>query len=225
MRYFTTCTGPILDIFAPYRELEEATSETEIGLILSRVLTEWYVSGASLLTLSGIWVAIFGFVPASLFPFSQYFLAFGSTTAGFGIALNAIFLMLYGGASTARFQILARDRTGSYFIFRSLCRAPTFFTFLSSLTSFLFLLGLAWMVWPSMVLFCIFALAGVAATLYFLVYGFAAPWHSIRLLLGVIYGDLDAQESMAPDTELGMESGAANSGNVAMASVVEHTQP
>lgn len=37
----------MVDVFAPYKELSEATDEGAIDKVLGRLLTEWYVVGAS----------------------------------------------------------------------------------------------------------------------------------------------------------------------------------
>lgn len=44
----------IVDSFAPYRELRHAELEADFDKVLGRLLTEWYVVGASVRTLSDI---------------------------------------------------------------------------------------------------------------------------------------------------------------------------
>ncbi len=46
----------MVDVFAPYKELSEATDEGDIEKVLGRLLTEWYVVGASVrLFIPSLW--------------------------------------------------------------------------------------------------------------------------------------------------------------------------
>ncbi|KAI0370138.1 hypothetical protein BV20DRAFT_322538 [Pilatotrama ljubarskyi] len=166
----------VVDSFTPYHELREADEENDIEkaeTVLGRLLTEWYVVGASLLALAAIDAAVFGFAPDALFVvdgFSQSVVAIGAIAAGIGLVSDAWYLILYSGANAAKFQRLAKDVYGSYFFFCLTCRLPVVCMFVSALALMLFLLGVAWTAWPTAVLVMSFV-AGVLLTSQFLVYG------------------------------------------------------
>ncbi|KAI8980628.1 hypothetical protein BD414DRAFT_420338, partial [Trametes punicea] len=166
----------IVDRFTPYHELCEADLDNDVEKaekVLGRLLTEWYVVGASLLALAGIDAAVFGFAPGAMFVvdgFSQSVVAIGAIAAGIGLVSDAWFLVLYSGANTVKFQRLAKDVYNSYFFFCLTCRLPTMCMFISALALMLFLLGVAWTAWPAAVLVMSFA-AGLLVTSQFLIYG------------------------------------------------------
>ncbi|OSX66820.1 hypothetical protein POSPLADRAFT_1072046 [Postia placenta MAD-698-R-SB12] len=163
----------VVDSFAPYRELRHAELEADFDKVLGRLLTEWYVVGASLLAIAGIDAAIFGLAPGSILPvdgIAQHIVAIGAVAAGLGIAIISWFLVLYSSANAVKFQRLARDVYGSYFFFCLTCRLPTLCMFLSALALTLFLLIVAWSAAPSAVLVLSF-LAGVLVSLQYLVFG------------------------------------------------------
>ncbi|KAI0776335.1 hypothetical protein BD413DRAFT_265646 [Trametes elegans] len=166
----------VVDVFAPYRDLCEADVDNDIEKaekVLGRLLTEWYVVGASLLALAAIDAAVFGFSPDAMFAvngFARSVVAIGSIAAGIGLVSDAWFLVLYSGASAVKFQRLAKDVYNSYFFFCLTCRLPTMCMFLSALALMFFLLSVAWTAWPTAVLVMSFV-AGVLLSSQFLVYG------------------------------------------------------
>ncbi|GBE77175.1 hypothetical protein SCP_0100470 [Sparassis crispa] len=203
----------ILDIFTPYRELQEATLECDFEKVLGRLLTEWYVVGASLLALAGIDAAVFGFNPGTLFDTDgamQRVVAFGAISAGLGIVFDAWFLFLYSGANATKFQKLATDVYNSYFFFCLTCRLPTLFMFLSAVALMVFLLGVAWTRWPTAVL-VMSCVAGTLISLQYLVFGFHRLWNfgiwCGRSIWWVVRGRrafaescVSSQEQPAPET-------------------------
>ncbi|KAI0829114.1 hypothetical protein BC628DRAFT_1409086 [Trametes gibbosa] len=176
MRPTLSLAESFVDSFGPYHELREADEEDDVEKaekILGRLLTEWYVVGASLLALAGIDAAVFGFAPDASFivdGFSRSVIAIGSIAAGIGLVSDAWFLVLYSGANAAKFQRLAKDVYNSYFFFCLTCRLPTMCMFLSALSLMLFLLAVAWTAWPTAVLVMSFV-AGILLTSQFLVFG------------------------------------------------------
>ncbi|OJT05628.1 Deubiquitination-protection protein dph1 [Trametes pubescens] len=185
----------VVDSFGPYRDLCEADAESDVEKaekVLGRLLTEWYVVGASLLALAGIDAAVFGFASDATFivdGFARSVVAIGAIAAGIGLVSDAWFLVLYSGANAVKFQVsrripssrqrahrpspaqrLAKDVYGSYFFFCLTCRLPTMCMFLSTLALMLFLLGVAWTAWPTAVLVMSFV-AGVLLSSQFLVFG------------------------------------------------------
>ncbi|OBZ66030.1 hypothetical protein A0H81_14009 [Grifola frondosa] len=163
----------ILDIFSPYRELQQASLDCDYEKILARLLTEWYVVGASLLALAGIDATVFGISPAPVFSmdgFTQTVVTIGAISAGLGVVIDAWFLVLYSGASPTKFQRLAADVYGTYVFFCLTCRLPTLLMFGSALALMLFLLGVAWGAWPTAVLVMSFV-AGTLVSLQYLVFG------------------------------------------------------
>ncbi|EIW63722.1 uncharacterized protein TRAVEDRAFT_41151 [Trametes versicolor FP-101664 SS1] len=168
--------GSVVDSFGPYHELCEADREDDVEKVekvLGRLLTEWYVVGASLLALAGIDAAVFGFESDATFivdGFARSVVAIGAIAAGIGLVSDAWFLVLYSGANAVKFQRLAKDVYGSYFFFCLTCRLPTMCMFVSTLALMLFLLGVAWTAWPTAVLVMSFV-AGVLLSSQFLVFG------------------------------------------------------
>ncbi|KAL6303935.1 hypothetical protein BKA93DRAFT_826150 [Sparassis latifolia] len=199
----------ILDIFTPYRELQEATLECDFEKVLGRLLTEWYVVGASLLALAGrIWLQSRNAVRHRRA--MQRVVAFGAISAGLGIVFDAWFLFLYSGANATKFQKLATDVYNSYFFFCLTCRLPTLFMFLSAVTLMVFLLGVAWTRWPTAVL-VMSCVAGTLVSLQYLVFGFHRLWNfgiwCGRSIWWVVRGRrafaescVSSQEQPAPET-------------------------
>ncbi|PCH34472.1 hypothetical protein WOLCODRAFT_135730 [Wolfiporia cocos MD-104 SS10] len=164
----------IVDSFAPYRELQEATLDADYDKVLGRLLTEWYVVGASLLALAGIDAAVFGLAPGSILPIdsvAQHAVALGAIAAGLGLLIVSWFLLIYSGANTEKFKRFAKDVYHSYFFFCLTCRLPTLCMFFSALALMIFLLTVAWSAWPTAVLVFSFV-CGIVFTLQYLVFGF-----------------------------------------------------
>ncbi|KAI0756048.1 hypothetical protein C8Q80DRAFT_1126102 [Daedaleopsis nitida] len=163
-----------VDHFAPCHELREAEKSVENAeKVLGRLLTEWYVVGASLLALAGIDAAVFGFGSDALFAvhgFSKESVSLGGIAAGIGLVFDAWFLVRYGGANVQQFQARAKDVYNSYFFFCLQCRLPTVCMFLSALALMAFLFAAAWTAWPTAVLVMSFV-AGLLFTSQFLVFG------------------------------------------------------
>ncbi|OCH90040.1 hypothetical protein OBBRIDRAFT_628773 [Obba rivulosa] len=170
-----------IDVFAPYHEMREARLEDppdceRYEKVLARLLTEWYVVGASLLAIAAIDAAIFGFAPSpgTLFVIdglSERLVVLSSLTAGIGIMLDAWFLMLYSSANGTRFQRLSTDFYGTHLFFCLSCRMPSLCMLLSSVCLMGFLLAVAWVAWPEAV-YVMSGVAGTLITLQYLVYGF-----------------------------------------------------
>ncbi|KAI0077437.1 hypothetical protein K474DRAFT_1707316 [Panus rudis PR-1116 ss-1] len=162
-----------LDRFAPYRELKYADSPADYERILGKLLTEWYVVGASLLAIAALNATIFGFFSDSLFSvdgLAKRAVAFGSIASGIGIVSDAWFLVAYSGADAAKFKRLALDVYNSYFFFSLTCRLPTLCLFAGACSLMVFLLTIAWEAWPSAVLVMSF-MAGILVSLQYLVFG------------------------------------------------------
>ncbi|CDO68495.1 hypothetical protein BN946_scf184499.g20 [Trametes cinnabarina] len=199
MRRSLSFAESVVDVFAPYHELREADQDNDLDKaekVLGRLLTEWYVVGASLLALAGIDAAVFGFAPGALFVvdgFSKSVVAIGAIAAGIGLVTDTWFLVLYSGANAEKFQVrtfcnpgletistdtftvylkqrLAKDVYKSYFFFCLTCRLPAVCMFISAMALMFFLLGVAWAAWPAAVLVMSFV-AGMLLTSQFLVFG------------------------------------------------------
>ncbi|KAI0714531.1 hypothetical protein C8Q76DRAFT_427469 [Earliella scabrosa] len=165
-----------IDRLGPYHELCEGELDGDCDKaekVLGRLLTEWYIVGASLLALAGIDAAVFGFGDDALVSpdgFERGAVSMGAIAAGIGLVCDAWFLVLYSNANAQKFLRLAKDVYGSYFFFCLTCRLPTLCMFLSALSLMAFLLAVAWKAWPSAVLVMSFV-AGFLLTSQFLVYG------------------------------------------------------
>ncbi|KAI0801529.1 hypothetical protein C8Q74DRAFT_499009 [Fomes fomentarius] len=177
-----------LDRYAPYHELREADEEGDCEKaekVLGRLLTEWYVVGASLLALAGIDAAVFGFGSDSLFTvagISRRVVSIGGISAAIGLVCDAWFLVLYSGANAQKFLRLAKDVYGSYFFFCLTCRLPSVCMLISALALMAFLFAAAWTASPTAVLVMSF-IAGFLLTSQFLVFGIH---RFINLLIWVV---------------------------------------
>ncbi|TFK83225.1 hypothetical protein K466DRAFT_555406 [Polyporus arcularius HHB13444] len=192
-----------VDRFAPYRELHEAEDEGDCDKaekVLGRLMTEWYVVGASLLGLVAIDAAVFGFNPDSLFAvqgFSREAVTIGAIAAGIGLVCDAWFLIIYSGANVQKFQRLAKDVYNSYFFFCLVCRLPTVCMFVSALALMGFLFAVAWTAWPTAVLVMSFV-AGFLLTSQFLVFGIHRFVGLMVWLVRGCWGTLMARWTPAP---------------------------
>ncbi|KAG2747055.1 hypothetical protein P692DRAFT_20570693 [Suillus brevipes Sb2] len=163
----------LVDSFSSYSELRGARSDSEYERILEKLTSEWYFVGASLVALSGLDAAVFGFSSSSLFPvnaFAQSAIALGSVASGIGLAIDGWFLLVYSGANAKKFQKLARDLYGKYLFFCISSRLPAVCMFVSACALMAFLLSVAWSAWPTAVLVMCF-IAGFLISLQFIIYG------------------------------------------------------
>ncbi|KAH9912136.1 uncharacterized protein BXZ73DRAFT_93239 [Epithele typhae] len=178
MQNSLTFAEACVDRLGPYHDLREAEVEDDVAKaekVLGRLMTEWYVVGASLLALAGVDVAVFGLAPDSIFAedvngFSRQAVTVGAISAAIGFLADVWFIVLYSNANAAKFQRLAKDVYGTYFFFCLTCRLPTLCLFLSALALTAFLFSLAWAAWPTAVLVMSFA-AGVLLSSQFLIFG------------------------------------------------------
>ncbi|KAG1725260.1 uncharacterized protein EDB91DRAFT_1168896 [Suillus paluster] len=163
----------LVDSFSSYRELREACSDSEYERVLEKLTSEWYFVGASLVALSGLDAAVFGFSSSSLFSinsFAQSSIALGSVASGIGLAIDGWFLLIYSGANAKKFQKLARDIYGKYLFFCISSRLPAVCMFISACALMAFLLAVAWSAWPTAVLTMCF-ISGILISLQFIIYG------------------------------------------------------
>ncbi|KAG1735994.1 hypothetical protein EDB19DRAFT_1722862 [Suillus lakei] len=163
----------LVDSFSSYSKLREACSDSEYERVLEKLTSEWYFVGASLIALSGLDAAVFGFSSSSLFSvntFAQRAIALGSVASGIGLAIDGWFLLVYSGANAKEFQKLARDVYGKYLFFCISSRLPAVCMFVSACALMTFLLSVAWSAWPTAVLVMCF-IAGVLICLQFIIYG------------------------------------------------------
>ncbi|KAM5538370.1 hypothetical protein V8D89_007972 [Ganoderma adspersum] len=161
---------------SPYEEIREAAEDGDCEKaekVLARLLTEWYVVGASLLALAGIDAAVFGFAPGGLFVlegFSLGAVSIGAIAAGLGLVYDAWFLVLYSGANGTKFLRIAKDVYNTYLFFSLTCRLPILCMALSTVSLMSFLLAVAWTAWPTAVLVMSFV-AGFLLTSQFVIFG------------------------------------------------------
>ncbi|KAI0246613.1 hypothetical protein BJV78DRAFT_123550 [Lactifluus subvellereus] len=172
------------DTLTCHRELREARVDSDFDRILVRLISEWYYTGASLLSVTAVDTSVFGFSPGNLFnvdSVAKRSLIISSVAAAIGLFINAWLIFAYSGADVRKFQTLAVDIYGSYFFFALSSRLPLLALFIAVLALVGFLGAVAWTAWPTAVLvMCIFA--GVLVSLQFIVYGF----HRIVLCLAWI---------------------------------------
>ncbi|PSR72064.1 hypothetical protein PHLCEN_2v12045 [Hermanssonia centrifuga] len=161
----------ILDKFSPYREMSDPLCDS--GVVLRRLLTEWYAVGASLLALATLNAAVFGYSAGTLYEIDGFALrsvTFGSITAAIGLVADVWFLFLYSSVDVAKFENRARDVYNGYLFFCLTCRFPTLCLLVSTCSLTSFLLVVAWDAWPTAVLIMCCA-AGTFLTLQYLIFG------------------------------------------------------
>ncbi|KAH9988210.1 hypothetical protein BJV77DRAFT_1022858, partial [Russula vinacea] len=120
------------DMLTYHRELREAQMDSDFDRILSKLLSEWYYTGASLLSIA----AVFGFSPDHLFnvdSFAKRSLIISSVAAAIGLFVDVWFIFAYSGADVRKFHTLAVDVYGSYFFFSLSSRLPLFALIVSAL--------------------------------------------------------------------------------------------
>jgi hypothetical protein len=155
--------------------------DSDFDRILGKLLSEWYYTGASLLSVTAVDTTVFGFSPGNLFnvdSFAKRSLIISSVAAAIGLFVDVWFIFAYSGADVRKFHTLAVDIYGSYFFFSLSSRLPLVALIISILALVGFLCAIAWAAWPTAVLvMCV--ITGVLVSLQFIVYGF----HRLALCL------------------------------------------
>ncbi|KAI0687977.1 hypothetical protein BC835DRAFT_1419527 [Cytidiella melzeri] len=164
--------------FSPYRELSHP--QCDFSKVLSRLLTEWYAVGGSLLATAALNAAVFGYSSGATTLFAMDGVALrsvtvGSIASGIGLVIDAWFLVLYSSGDVDRFRRIAADFASldndpTYFYFSLACRLPAMCLFVSACALMVFLLTVAWSAWPTAVLVMCFG-AGLLLMLQYLVFG------------------------------------------------------
>jgi len=182
------------DTMTYHRELREAQVDSDFDRIIARLLSEWYYTGASLLSITAVDTSVFGFSPGNLFAidsFAKRSLIISSIAAAIGLFIDAWFIFAYSGADVRKFQTLAVDIYGSYFFFSLSSRIPLLALFIAILALVGFLGAIAWTAWPTAVLvMCV--LTGMLVSLQFIVFGFhrlalCLAWILRGVWLGAVY--------------------------------------
>ncbi|KAH9958944.1 hypothetical protein BC827DRAFT_532162 [Russula dissimulans] len=143
------------DTMTYHRELREAQVDSDFDRIIARLLSEWYYTGASLLSITAVDTSVFGFSPGNLFAvdsFAKRSLIISSIAAAIGLFIDAWFIFAYSGADVRKFQTLAVDIYGSYFFFSLSSRLPLLALFIAILALVGFLGAIAWTAWPTAVI-------------------------------------------------------------------------
>ncbi|KAI9510782.1 hypothetical protein F5148DRAFT_1176423 [Russula earlei] len=172
------------DTLTYHRDLREAQVDSDFDRIISRLLSEWYYTGASLLSITAVDTTVFGFSPGNLFTvdgFAKRSLVISSVAAAMGLFIDAWFIFAYSGADVRKFQTLATDIYSSYFFFSISSRLPLVALLVAVLALVGFLGAITWTAWPAAVL-VVCVLTGVLISLQFIVYGF----HRLALCLAWI---------------------------------------
>ncbi|KAH9988208.1 hypothetical protein BJV77DRAFT_1022843 [Russula vinacea] len=177
----TSLASSTFDTLTYHRELREAEMDSDFDRILGKLLSEWYYTGASLLSVTAVDTTVFGFSPGNLFnvdSFAKRSLIISSVAAAIGLFVDVWFIFAYSGADVRKFHTLAVDIYGSYFFFSLSSRLPLVALIISVLALVGFLCAVAWTAWPTAVLvMCL--ITGVLVSLQFIVYGF----HRLALCL------------------------------------------
>ncbi|KAI0299943.1 hypothetical protein BC826DRAFT_719646 [Russula brevipes] len=182
------------DTLTYHRELREAQVDSDFDRVVAKLVSEWYYTGASLLSIAAVDTTVFGFSPDNLFSvdsIAKRSLIISSMAAAIGLLIDIWFIFAYSGADACKFQTLALDLYGSYFFFALSSRLPIIALFVAVLTLVVFLGTIAWNAWPTAVLvMCV--LTGVLISLQFIVYGFhrfalCLAWMLRGVWLGVAY--------------------------------------
>lgn len=180
----TSLASTTFDTLTYHRELREAQMDSDFDQILGRLLSEWYYIGASLLAITAVDTAVFGFSSGTLFSvdsFAKRSLIISTVAAAIGLFVDVWFIFAYSSADVRKFHMLAVDIYGSYFFFALSSRLPLVALITSVLALVGFLCAVAWVAWPTAVL-VMCGITGVLVSLQFIVYGF----HRLGLFLAWI---------------------------------------
>jgi len=172
------------DTLTYHRELREAQMDSDLDRILCRLLSEWYYIGASLLSITAVDTAVFGFSSGNMFgldSFAKRSLIISTVGAAIGLFVDVLFIFAYSSADVRKFRTLAVDIYGSYFFFALSSRLPLIALIVSVLALVGFLCAVAWVAWPAAVL-VMCGITGVLVSLQFIVFGF----HRLALCLAWI---------------------------------------
>jgi len=168
--------------------------DSDFDRVLGRLLSEWYYTGASLLSVTAVDTTVFGFSSGNLFSvdsFAKRSLIISTVAAAIGLFVDVWFIFAYSGADVRKFHTLAVDIYGSYFFFALSSRLPLVALIVSILALVGFLGAVAWVAWPTAVL-VMCGITGVLVSLQFIVYGFhrlalCLAWFLRGAWLGAVY--------------------------------------
>ncbi|KAG5639065.1 hypothetical protein H0H81_007323 [Sphagnurus paluster] len=171
----------VLASFTTYKELKAARLDEQYQEVFLRLQMEWtYVAGLLVAEL-GISAAIFAISPDTVFTVDSYArvaIAASSIASGLGLTCDAWFLLRYNWADVQTLINRARDLYGSYFFFSLSARVPALCLFTSAVALMVFMVLVAFDVWPTGVIVTCFFI-GLIMTLQFLVFG--AHWFGLRI--------------------------------------------
>ncbi|KAF8651164.1 hypothetical protein AX16_004842 [Volvariella volvacea WC 439] len=162
----------ILASFTLYGELQGACTRTQFEACHKRLQSEWQYSGAILLALTGVDVAILAISTDAIFPVSENAKRAASASvmaSVLGLFYTVFFFLRYNWIDVDTFSQRAKDVYGSYASFALSARIPGICMLISVLSLLTFVFFVAYDAWAQGVLaLCFFV--GVITTLQFLIY-------------------------------------------------------
>ncbi|KAG6915177.1 hypothetical protein DXG01_012861, partial [Tephrocybe rancida] len=168
-----TVAERMLASFTAYRELKEATLDSQFEKVFTQLQTEWTYVGGVLAGLAAVSTSVFAIAPEAIVKVessSRSAIAASSVSAGLGIACDSWFILRYNWADMPTFRRRAQDVYSSFFFFALSARMPALCIVISSFSLMVFMALIAFEVWPVGMLMMCFGM-GLVMTLQFLVYG------------------------------------------------------
>ncbi|VDC04215.1 unnamed protein product [Peniophora sp. CBMAI 1063] len=207
----------LYDAVTYHRELCEATNDAQREDLLSKLIREWQWVGGALLAIVALDTTVFGFNSGTLFGvdgFARRALTISAISSALGLAVDAVLLVSYFGATAERLRISSRSLHHSQFYFALTSRLPLVATLISILALAAFLLAVAYTAWPSAVL-VISGLAGILLGLQYVVragellgqtlaYGVLEMRDLLRTSRNITRTDTEMHPPMVPDIDLPM---------------------
>ncbi|KIL71154.1 hypothetical protein M378DRAFT_154629 [Amanita muscaria Koide BX008] len=174
----------MLASFTGYKEMKEATGDSQFEKVFCRLQQEWTYVGGLLVALAALNTAAFSLGRGSIFKVDEWCqcaVAASAISTGLGIACDTWFLFRYTWADLDTFRRRAKDLFDSYFFFCLSARVPALCMVISGVSLMLFLGLVAYEAWPQAVLVISFFI-GLMMTLQFL--AFTAHWCAMKIVQG-----------------------------------------
>ncbi|KAI0246984.1 hypothetical protein BJV78DRAFT_1364499 [Lactifluus subvellereus] len=106
---FASFASSAFDMLTCHRELREAQVDSDFDRILARLISEWYYTGASLLSVTAVDTSVFGFSPGNLFNIdsvAKRSLIILSVAMAIGLFIDVWLIFAYSGADVRKFQAI-----------------------------------------------------------------------------------------------------------------------
>ncbi|KAI0029459.1 hypothetical protein K488DRAFT_88720 [Vararia minispora EC-137] len=161
----------LFDAVTYYRDLREAETDARLEDITGRIVFEWQYIGATLLSVAALDTTVFGFnAGQTMFNIDSVAvrsLTISAVAAALGLAVDAYLFFTYFGVNVDRFRSRATGIYSNYAFFALTSRLPLLCAVVSLSALSIFLLAVAFSMWPGAVLYMC-AAVGMLVSLQYL---------------------------------------------------------